>query len=61
MKVEITYAVTMSETQATSLKKVLGGLTTDEFSALGVRGGEREDMSVLYDLLPFEDEEPDAN
>lgn len=55
MKIE--YTLTLTEEEALSLKKILGGMNDDEFAKLGVRGEQRRAISDIWDLLPFEDDE----
>ena len=57
MDIERKLIITLTEQEASALKKVLGGLSDPEFSKLGVSGDDRKSMSELYDLLPYGDDQ----
>ena len=47
------FILRLDEEDVTVLKKVLGGMTDNEFSKLGVIEEDRKRMSAIWRLLPY--------
>jgi len=54
--VKAKYIIELNEEEALVLKKLLGGMTDNQFSEHGITGNSRNLMNKLWRSLPDEDE-----
>jgi len=55
--VETAFTVTLGRAEAQDVKTVLGTLTDPEFEDRGITGFRREQLRILWSMLPDGDEE----
>lgn len=56
-ELKITYHIDLDEAEAFALKKLLGNMNDQQFSELGIKGEDRQRMSEIYDLLPYDEQD----
>jgi hypothetical protein len=57
MKLEINYALYLTESEGKALKTLLGNMSDSDFANAGIKGNDRETMSEIWRSIPCDDEE----
>ena len=57
MKLDITYTLILTDTEAQALKKTLGSMSNEDFSKLGIKGEDMETMHEIWDAIPYGEDE----
>ena len=56
-EIRITYTIDLNEDEAAALKKLLGNMNDKQFAEFGIKGNDRQSMSDIWNLLPYDDDE----
>ncbi|WP_299073267.1 hypothetical protein [uncultured Paraglaciecola sp.] len=56
-KIRITYTIDLNENEASALKRLLGSMNDKQFAEFGIKGDDRQAMSDIWNLLPYDDDE----
>ena len=57
MRLDITYTLTLTETEAQILKRLLGGMSDKDFERFGIKEQDIGTMQEMWEAIPYGEDE----